>query len=277
MSRRGYRRTAAGVIVFLLVGTAMLRWPVAAQQAPVLYDDFNAKFIDPDRWLGLDQDSTSEQAREIKGNALRLANRVYSRPESLAGRAAASYIRFSNPAAVTEMEAELRVMETEASSCSATPATASANISGSFFNGGGGTTPNDRTNDVRAGVTIRRTSDSADPPGVLRGTAFLTKCGDAQCTVNPTFAFAALGNVSLKERVRVGVEWDEANNRFVFQFSDNPPESLSYADDVSLPVFPAGVNEKAIQARNSVSGCGGGLRSVAFMDLHVDDVRVNVP
>jgi len=174
------------------------------------------------------------------------------------------------------MEAEFRVREAEADSCSATPAVAAAFISGSFFNGGGGTPPNNRTNDVRAGVTIRRASDSADPPGVLRGTAFLTKCGDAQCTVNPTLAFAALGTVSLKERVRVRVEWDDANNQFVFQFGDSPPESLGYGPpDVVLPAQDAGVNEKSLQVRNTVSGCTGEQRSAAFMDLHVDDVRVN--
>jgi len=74
MGRRANRHAAAGVIALLLVGSATPQWRVEAQQALVLYDDFHAKLIDPGRWLGLDLDSTSEQAREIKGNALRLAS-----------------------------------------------------------------------------------------------------------------------------------------------------------------------------------------------------------
>jgi hypothetical protein len=186
----------------------------------------------------------------------------------------ASAIRFTNPTTVGAIEAKFRVMEAEANSCSDLPAVASAGVSGSFFNGGGGTPLNNRTNDVRAGVTIRLASGSLDPE-VLSATAFVSKCGDAQCTVNTTLTSAALGTIALKDGVRVRVEWDEPNDQFVFQLGRHDPVFLSYADDVLLPAAPAGVNEKVIQARNTVAGCAGGLRSVAFMDLHVDDVRVN--
>lgn len=198
----------------------------------MLYDDFNSDLIDPNRWLGLDTDSTSEQIRAIEGNTLHLATRVYSHPSPTSFRASRSAVRFVDPQAVRAMAAEMRVMEVQFDSCSPTGvfARSSANISGSFFKSGGALLAGDRTNDVRAGIIMYRDSRFTTPEGELRVTAFINKCNDATCSSQTTLDDVVLDtSLSLKSKVPVGVEWDEPGLQFVFTYGDIPPVPMSYA------------------------------------------------
>ena len=273
------RTVLASMFLLLAGGASVLQWPIVAQETLVLYDDFTATTLDPDRWLGLDSGVTQEQVRQIKSNVLILASRVYSDPAGF-GRTGVSGVRFTNPTQVTAIAADLRVMDVESVSCAVLPAftRASVTVSGSFFYGGGITPRDGRKNDVRAGITIRRDSNAVDPEGALQATATVSQCTNSDCSSAITLPgkFINFESVPLKKRVPIRVEWDAEGDRFVFQIGDSGLEFISYADSptVSLPEQPAGLDEKAIQVRNTVPGCAG-ARSIAHLDVQVGNVFVN--
>ncbi len=250
---------------------------VHGQQALVLYDDFNGKFINPDKWFGQDFGSEidrREQVREIKGNALRLASRLYGDPLTAGGRRdGGSRVRFPQPELVTAIQAELRATEVNVVGCSVqAPANARVTVQGFYFNDGSSTGSTDRTGEVSAGISIGRSSAPADPPGVLAATAFAFRCSNNQCSSRTSFFDASLGSVTLKEKTAVRLEWDQTNSQFIFQVGDNLPASVGYSFGT---VAQAVVNSKIIDVSNSVRNCGSGVRSLAYMELFVDNVYVN--
>lgn len=272
-------RVSAGVLaIALAVCVAVPYATVLAQQSVVLYDDFNGKFINPDKWLGQDFGFTEvdrrEQVREIKGNALRLASRLYGDPLTAVGsRNGGSRVRFSHPELVTTIRAELRATEVDLLGCSAqAPASARATVQGFFFNDGSSTGPNDRTGEVSAGISIGSSSAVADPPGVLTVTAFAFHCSNAQCSSATSLGGALLGSVLLKEKTSVALAWDQTASQFVFQFGNQLPVSIGYS---FATVNPPAVDSKIIDVSNSVRNCGSGVRSLAYMELFVDNVSVN--
>jgi hypothetical protein len=261
-----------GIAAFVILPSSAL-----AQSALVLYDDFNGKVIDPDRWTGQDFDTSArdrrETVRETTGNALRLASRLYSNPNLETTRNGGSMIRFLDPSSVNAIRAQLRVMDVEANACDpgGSPAIARGQMSGVFFNTGAGAAPSNQTGDVRAGLTIRRTSSSLDPPQVLEVIAFVNECTNAACTTTSSQS-TRLGSVELKEKVNVALEWDKVNSQFAFQLRDDGPVAISY----SAPLLKAPIaGEKTFFVTHTAPGCGGGLRSDAYMDLRVDNVFVN--
>lgn len=277
-----YRSRKVAVTAAILVAfPGVWGWSIGAQQALVLYDDFNNPNIDPERWIGQDvgpgaQTDRLEQVREIRANKLRLASRIYGESLFAGGnKNGGSRIRFPNPsAAIRVMEAEYRVTQVEATACAplGVGATTRGVLQGLFFNVGDVALPsNDRTGEVSAGIQITRTSNSLDPPNVLRVNAFVSQCTNTACTTSTTLGNIALGTVAVNEKVRLRLEWDEANSQFVFQFGENDPAFLNYA----LPVHPSVIDSRFIEVSNFALNCGGGVRSLASMELYVDDVYVN--
>jgi hypothetical protein len=276
---RWYRLRKVAVTAAILVALpGVWGWSIGARQALVLYDNFDNPIIDPERWIGQDvggsQTDRLEQVREIRANRLRLASRIYGESLFTGGsKNGGSRIFFQNPS-VRVMEADFRVTQVEATACAPLEVGALTRgvLQGLFFNAGADVPPpNDRTDEVGAGIQILRSSNSLDPPDVLRANAFVFQCTNAACTTSTSLNRIALGTVAVNQKVRLRLEWDEAKSQFVYQFGKNDPAFLNYA----LPVRPSVINNRIIEVSNSVPNCGGGVRSSASMELHVDDVYVN--
>lgn len=249
--------------------------PVQAVEPLALYDDFNAKSIDASKWSGEQSGRLLEVAREIHGNRLRLAARAFGSPSPIPGEFSSRFrLPFTNPAAVTAIEATVAVRKVEATGCPGNPlpTRAQMRLSGFFFNTGTTPPPPDNgTNDVLAFVRIERFSDSADPEGVLRVRGILFHCSDPNCNFGAILSNQNLGSIEVGGRVRLRIQWDPDSDQFIFERDDQPEVFAPYA--VS-DVLPPGLQTKRVELAHEVANCSA-AGSTAFMEVFVNDVFVN--
>lgn len=123
-----------------------------------------------------------------------------------------------------------------------------------------------------AAVAIRRYSNSTDSANVLNVTAYLWHCGDADCLTGDSLGSLDLGSVKKGHRVKLLLEWDPDNDRFMVQRDHGQEEYLYYTVPDSSP---AGYNSKRVEISNFVTNCLSTPRLAAFMDTFIDDVYVN--
>lgn len=250
--------------------------PVPALEPLVLYDDFSAKLIDPDKWFGGGGGFLCEEAiRQTQGGRLRLLCRSYGKTDSDTGTSGCSLtLNFSKPAVVTAIAATIQVKKVQAAGC-AIPGSAVADIRallhGSFFNAGT-PTPGSSVNDVRATLRLDRASSSTDPPNVLRVQARAFQCTNDTCSTSTSLGFKDLGPVTSGDIVKLRLQWHSDNNRFIFQRDVQPEVFLSY----SVPdTAPPSNQFKYLGVLKDVPNCTATPRPVGFMDAFFDDVMVN--
>jgi hypothetical protein len=271
-----------GAVMLLIVLSGALGYPGAPL---ALYDDFNAKLIDPGRWFGAELgpvpagaggEAGTEAIRRIQDHQLRLLYRAYGRTDSNSKgtRRDLALILRRNAAAVTAIQATVKVTAVAATGCpnNSEPMRARARLSGHFFaapNGGVLT-------DVLATIFLGRSSDPANPPNVLRVRAEVFHCDDLPCT-NATELVPAqtIGDVKLGKTARLRVQWDQGTHRFIFQHDNAKEVVMPYTvTDTDPPRTPA----KLLTATLSVPNCTATMpptpRPVAFIDARFDDVRV---
>ncbi len=129
------------LLVVLIGVTAAQERPGNAVESLVLYDDFNATQIDPDKWFGGEfgpklRGADKEAIRQIQDNRLRLVYRSYGQTDSDSGRPRNEFLlTFPNSAAVTAIKATVQVTDAVATSCPGNPETtiAWAKLGGVFF------------------------------------------------------------------------------------------------------------------------------------------------
>jgi hypothetical protein len=245
----------------------------------VPYDDFNATQIDPDKWFGGEfgpepRGPGTEAIRQIQDNRLRLVYRAYGRTDSDRGRFRNEFVlMFHNSAAVTAIKATVQVTDAAATSCPGNPeATIAWAMLGGLFFSTGPSTPGSLANNVAASIRLVRRSDSTDPPDVLRVRSSVDHCANADCTAASTLHFQDLGPVKLGEIVRLRVQWDRDNHRFIFQRDDDPEILAPYTVSDSAP---PGIQVKLLSAVHHVPNCTATPRPVAFIEALFDDVMVN--
>jgi len=253
--------------------------PGNAAERLVPYDDFHATQIDPDKWLGIESYSeprgaSTEAIRQIQDNRLRLVYRSYGRTDSDSGISRNVFLlMFQNSAAVTAIKATVQVTDAAATSCPGNPeATIAGAVLGGRFFSTAPSTPGSAANDVVATIRLVRRSDSTDPPDVLRVRSGVFHCANAVCTAGSPIHFQDLGPVKLGEMVRLRVQWDRDNHRFIFQRDDDPEVLAPYTVSDS---GPPGDQVKLLVALNLVSNCTATPRPVAFIEALFDDVMVN--
>ena len=78
--------------------------------------------------------------------------------------------------------------------------------------------------------------------------------------------------MKLGEMVRLRVQWDRDNHRFIFQRDDDPEVLAPYAVSDS---DPPGIQFKNLGAMHFVPNCTATPRPVAFIEALFDDVMVN--
>jgi hypothetical protein len=252
--------------------------PGNAEERLVTYDDFNATQIDPDKWFGIEygpepRSASTEAIRQIQDNRLRLVYRAYGRTDSDSGWSRKQLgLIFPNSAAVTAIKATVQVIDAAATSCPGNRGASSAQaILGGLFFGTAPSTPGSAATDVGALIGLVRGSDSTDPPDILR-----VICEVLHCTSDGTGVSELhrqdLGPVKLGEMVRLRVQWDRDNHRFIFQRDDDPEVLAPYTVSDS---GPPGDQVKLLIAMNLVSNCTATPRPVAFIEALFDDVMVN--
>jgi len=249
-----------------------------AVEPMALYDDFNAKSIDADKWLGQQSGQSGQLldvAREIHGNRLRLAARTLGNMSSSGGVSGRLRLAFPNPDAVTAIEATLEVRKVEATSCPSTFTRAAVRLSGFFFNTGTSTPAlGNGTNDVLASVQIERFANSTDPEGVLQVQGSLIRCTNPDCSSGPFLGpVVSLGSMEVGGRARIRIQWDPDYERFIFQRDDQLEVFASYVG-LASNAFAPGIRAKRIDLAHDVANCLS-ARSTGLMDLHVNNVFVN--
>jgi len=168
-----------------------------------------------------------------------LVYRAYGRTDSDSGWSRNQLgLIFPNSAAVTAIKATVQVTDAAATSCPGNRGASSAQaILGGLFFGTAPSTPGSAATDVGALIGLVRGSDSTDGP------------------------------VKLGEMVRLRVQWDRDNHRFIFQRDDDPEVLAPYTVSDS---GPPGDQVKLLVALNLVSNCTATPRPVAFIEALFD-------
>lgn len=274
------------VVIMILTGIS-----ARAQGTLVLYDNFESKYLDPEKWFGVVSMTTGgsvlESVRQIKteptygSKGLYFSQRGYGDTSVDSGAPRLmNRLTIADGANISTMQSKVLVKKVEAIGCS-TPGSddtdVEARMGGFFFNTGLTPTPGDATNDVIATIALRRLSSSASKANELEviGSAF--HCSNANCTTGAAVGTDQnLGTVLLGKRVKLQITWDPQNDRFIFQKGKNPGVSLSYSplSDTSAPGALNG-GLKRLEVFELVANCTSQPRPVGSMEVFFDDLLTN--
>jgi hypothetical protein len=270
------------IVFVLLVGT----WSFAEALEPLkLYDKFEQALINPDKWVGNQLEapprfggSFLELVRKTtqEEHHLRILNRSFGEPVSDGGISLRLFrLGFTRPDTITAIRSRVQVRNAESTGCPdnpGNPTLATAQIFGFFFNTNA-TVFGNGTNDVIAGVQVQRRSNSTDPPDVLEIFYFVGLCSDPDCVNSPFLGSGLLGTVTKGEWVRLLLQWDSAQDRFIFQRDREQPVFVTYQgfSDAAAP----GIQLKTLGADNFIANCSTTPRPVGVVDALFDNVFVN--
>ena len=167
----------AGCCIIALL--ALISGPLEAQEDLVLYDDFEGKFLTPDKWLCGEASTPAiaiqESSRQIKKEpvygykGLNILNRARGATSSNSGTYfTATRLTIPDGSAVETIQATIQVKRIEAVGCSGNlePTEVRARMSGYFFNTDV-PEPGSALNDVQAFIMVRRLSNSDAAAKVL--------------------------------------------------------------------------------------------------------------
>jgi hypothetical protein len=242
----------------------------------VPYDDFNARYIHPDRWWGGEFSPAppprwgAEAIRQLQDNRLRLMYRSFGPKNSDSGSIRNEFVLlFRHPELVTAIQAVVTVTDADTTDCPGNPEStlARAALSGRFF-GGPPSTPDGDVRDMVAFIGIMQVSGFAP----LRAQSFVYSCANRPCTAGMTLHRQDLGAVKRGETTRLRVQWDRVHDQFIFQRDQQPEVFAKYAvSDIVPPSTPA----KLLTAMHVVPDCTAVTRPMAYIDALFDDVMVN--
>jgi|GEM_PF-2204825 len=279
--------------VFCLVFAWVLLMGSLVGAQEVLYDNFEGKTLDPEKWFGIGgTDSgmvTLELSRLIKNEtllkskALNLSHRTYVDTESNLGASTAhNGIVFADGNNIKTIVATVLVKKIEVPECSLNVVEpfetfVRARIGGTFFNTGT-PTPDSYFHDVFAWIGVGRTPPTEDPPDTLHAYARVMRCDDATCSNTTWVGYEDpydLGTVKLNKKVKLRITWDPGLNRFIFQKGKDAEFYIAYAyDDANIPGAPNG-GVKRLQIQNILPRCTDEPRLFGYIDASFDNVMVN--
>jgi hypothetical protein len=266
------------VALLLIVPLVLLGLAGVSQAQLVLYDDFNVKPINPEKWFGRDEFSgarNTETVRKTAAKQLQLLLATFGGNSSDTGTGTGrQFLLFANPAPITTIQAGVTVKTSLAEGCPANPTStrARATILGFFFNDGTSPAPGDATGNVFAG--IQKVKDSAIGNTIE---AFFGRCTSDNCFFGATLAshtFTTTWADGVADTLRV--QWDEVGNQFVLAVNPGIPSeelaTLPYAFPDSKPLQR--FDQKDLRVNNSIANCTAG-RKKASMKVLFDNVMVN--
>jgi hypothetical protein len=261
--------------------------PVPALEPVELYDNFEAKVINPAYWTGNDSAATGmdilESARLLKVEpvygfkGLNILQRSYAATGSNAGRSSSfNRVLFVDGTTIRTIQAAVVVKKIQATECSANPDATEprVRIGGMFFNTGT-TTPGDATNDIFAYIAIGRPTNSPNPADVLTIYGVVNQCTTSNCNAFDTIGTIEVGTVKVNQKVKVAISWEPGiNPRFVFM-KGKALKAIPYAGAVGgVPGSPSGGN-KRLEVNNLIPDCTDISRPLAYMEAFFDDVKIN--
>ena len=281
----------AAFLFCMVMMTLVIVVPASAQSPVVeLYDDFQAKVLDPNKWSGGESSAAGvdvlESGRQIKNEPLfglrwlDIFNRSYASVASDTERSTAyNRLSFADGSNITTIQATVMVRKIQATACSTnTLATEPrARIGGMYFNrvAGAPEAPGDATNDVRAFIVIRRASDSTNPANELNIVGQVVLCEDADCDTNTQIGTVNVGTAIVNLPVKVRITWEPGNNRFAFQKGKAPEVYINNTVPVGgAPGTDLGGN-KRVEVNHQIPNCTSTPRPMAFMEAYFDNIKVN--
>ena len=267
-SRRHFKNTA-----ILFAVTFCLALPGMAQQSSssfVLYDNFNQKFLDTNKWEPSSACFTwtvVECVREIQNGQLRLAVRGTGATDSNSGNQyGESELIFKNPSRIKSISTQLTIRRTSAASCPVSPDFNSGTqtiIAGNFFNSGSGA-PAD---DVSALLFFSHVP--TDPPGVLTAIGLLNWQGQF-------FDGVGLGTVNVGQRITAKLIWDQRDHQFIVGWTDIASGTVTQTTmPYTIPdTAPAAVAYKSLGVRVFTPNCIGTQILIDDTEATFDNVMV---
>jgi hypothetical protein len=262
------RALSCAVILLLAFGVL----PANALEPFAVYDNFNALTIDPAKW------SQAETTRQIKNNKLLLSTRGYGLAGSDTGlHSEGTGLNFSgDQSAITAMKATVTVTKIGVTDCASNTGSvteARAAVSGHFFNIGTPTTGS-YLNDVVGQIRTERASDSTEPSDILHVKAVVFVCTNDSCSNGASVAGNAIdmGYVQMGSPVTIWMQWDKANNRFLFKRDLAPWVIIHYSQSDATPPSQ---QMKGIGVSTYVANCNSLPLPDAFVEATFDNVAVN--
>jgi hypothetical protein len=276
-------RAKQGYALVGLLGVLVLGSPTVSEAQWVLYDDFSAASIDPDRWSANFATSggsnpTLDISNLVRNGKLFLALTQYGLTTQNTGTSGgqARLAVVASPGTIIGMQAGVKVKQATVDTCllnTSTGVRARAQIDGGIFNDGSGGGSN-RTGDIIAGIQQMRDTNLGD---VFQ--AFLVRCGDSTCSstgnlLSGTYSYIFITTWQLNEAHTMSVLWDKPNKQFHFsvvgQFGAQEDTTLTYTDPDSI--LPAN-NFKQLTVNNSAANCTGS-RKLSSLGVLFDNVKL---
>ncbi|MBI3796201.1 MAG: hypothetical protein HY268_04420 [Deltaproteobacteria bacterium] len=267
---------------FVFLALACPLFVVALSSVPAraftLYDDFNSSpQLNATKWVDLEF-GTLDVVRRVQAQQLHLLMRGYAETTSNSGTSLPRLgLTTVSSVTTTAMEATVQIKNVKAKGCPGNfltpPTVAGAGLVGRFFNSG---TPaaGDQTNDVLALIFIGRASNSSDPANVLQILGVVFQCTNADCSVVSPLGNATVGSIdnTTTPTTTLRIEWDAANNWFLFGASGEADKSVSYTvADEGTPGGPTGIGPSVAAL---VPNCTTQPRPQGFVNAFFDDVDV---
>ena len=272
---------------------ALVSIPASAQVTLELYDNFEAKVLNPDKWFGKESSDPGvfalESNRQIKVEpifgfrGLDILNRSYSSASEILGDAGSSTaftrLLFVDGSNLSTIQAVVLVKKIQATGCSSGNTFATSprvRIGGMFFNPADVPEGNS-TNDVLAFITVGRESDSENLPNVLDIYGRVNRCGDESCSGAATIQIGEvlLGTVKVNKKVTLRITWEPGANRFAFQKGNGLPVYVDYPDDDGFPPGTPNGGNKRLEVNHQIPNCTSDPRPIAFMEAYFDNIMVN--
>jgi hypothetical protein len=256
-----------GFLSLMTIGTARAQ--------STLYDDFSAKEINAALWTSQQSGSGGlDLIRQPLSGKLLMSFRVVGDASPSAGQKAShSQLRFRNGSGINTIRFGLTVRSFAVLGCEAAGADSSRSLAGFFsalFNDGSSTGPGDQTGDIGAFIFLQRASDSIDPADHLRVVAGIIRCAGAACSPVEDIGLLDLGTVPQYHNASLGLSWEAAEKRVLFQKNDEPVQLVNYTQDV---VSPRGF--RVLEVRGEAASCDVAGGPFAKITAVFDNVFVN--
>lgn len=282
MTNRNLKHILVGCI---LIG-GLLAFPAMGDDYPSksnhgrfpLYDKFDKKHLDPNKWYGEQRATGGPGGLEILRRANRkhqlvMRHRVSGGDQSDTGRhISRNRLLITGDTPVSGMQFDTRINHLKLGACASPDASKAAAKSRGvmfLFNDGSSTGDNDARGDIGAVIEISHDTMSLAPRHEYLVKGFLFRCESKGCGTSSIVDTVDLGTVQRREVVSLGMEWQEAIN--TVSFWKNDQES-----DLSYSFSPAGESvlmNNRLEVRVEGANCTVG-ESFATMKTIFDNVEV---
>lgn len=248
-----------------------------------LYENWNEKVIDSNRWLIGRNDNAFDVRREIEGNRLIMRTRALGVKQTspVILSPSVNRLHFPNPRDITAMEVDFRVHSLHLTNCDSQVIPAPPPPNGRIraavidlvpFNDLATPTPGSQVGNYLMRVQVNREDNSTDREGVMTGEAWLFRCADTICaSVSNVGINWDLGKVKLHEKFTLRIIWEKEKSRFIVGLNDTNAYMTYNVANVSNPVDPFA----SIRTMMIPVSCPD-VRTEADSEVHVLKVRTNV-